>query len=777
MSWFKRKKAIEQPVESCDVEEGKKGFFSTHQYDGNTRAASRRLRGALVNKVSELVAMQPKVESATYAMDAENSDNPGLLKSGMLLTQWGISDELFAWYASQAFIGHQACAILAQNWLIDKACTVPARDAVRKWLEITSADGQKLDAEQLKEIERLDKKYRIKKHCHDLVRFGRVFGIRVAMFKVDLGGDPVKEREYYENPFNIDAVKPGTYKGIVQIDPYWCNPVLDSQDGVTPDSLHFYEPTWWTVNGKKVHRSHLVIFINSEVPDVLKPAYMYGGVSVPQKVAERVYAAERCANELPLLATSKRQTVLKTDVERALANFDSFSEAMQQWVTYRDNYQVKVCDKDAEDVAQLDTSLTDLDEVVMTSYQIVAAAANIPATKLLGTTPKGFNATGEYEEASYHEELESIQEHDLSELVNRHHALMCKSEGIDLQLAIEWRPLDSPTAEELATIRKTDAETDAALVNTGAIDAYDVRNRLIQDNQSGYTWLEAIERPDEPDLEPEEPEQPEQSGQDAIEDQGAFFQAFMQGMAVEQEHAHTVDGDQVNVAAIVLDHLKEDPAYYDKLAMVECGDADKWITVHPNGAESTGSHVKIDENGTIKAGMGGKFNGVNIKHARAGEPRKDWSGSGYAGPQAVASVKKENENRREKEKLYDNLHNEGGEGYNPFREKGGPSPPKGMALSEKKDRLKSIMAGTSIDDPRYAELQEQVKDIEKQELSEFLKEWTKEKTASRRLEWNAWVSSFKQKGKKITSSDIAKKEKEQGWRAETLKKAVALHGG
>ena len=40
-------------------------------------------------------------------------------------------------------------------------------------------------------------------------------------------------------------------------------------------------------------------------------------------------------------------------------------------------------------------------------------------------------------------------------------------------------------------------------------------------------------------------------------------------MAVEQEHAHTVDGDQVNVAAIVLDHLKEDPAYYDKLAMVK----------------------------------------------------------------------------------------------------------------------------------------------------------------------------------------------------------------
>ena len=57
----------------------------------------------------------------------------------------------------------------------------------------------------------------------------------------------------------------------------------------------------------------------------------------------------------------------------------------------------------------------------MSQYQLVAAAANVPATKLLGTTPKGFNATGEYEEASYHEELESIQANDLSRLLARHH--------------------------------------------------------------------------------------------------------------------------------------------------------------------------------------------------------------------------------------------------------------------------------------------------------------------------------------------------------------------
>lgn len=39
---------------------------------------------------------------------------------------------------------------------------------------------------------------------------------------------------------------------------------------------------------------------------------------------------------------------------------------------------------------------------------------------------------------------------------------------------------------------------------------------------------------------------------------------------------------------------------------------DRWITVKPNGANNTGRPALIDENGTIKAGMGGKFNGRNI---------------------------------------------------------------------------------------------------------------------------------------------------------------------
>lgn len=46
-------------------------------------------------------------------------------------------------------------------------------------------------------------------------------------------------------------------------------------------------------------------------------------------------------------------------------------------------------------------------------------------------------------------------------------------------------------------------------------------------------------------------------------------------------------------------------------------DKDRWITVKPNGAGNKGRPALIDENGTVKAGMGGKFNGRKISEAKS----------------------------------------------------------------------------------------------------------------------------------------------------------------
>lgn len=411
---------------------------------------------------------------------------PNSPKQGMFA---GIPPALMEWYATQGFIGYTACALISQHWLVDKACRMPARDAIRQGYELDLGDE-----EVAKALRKKDAHYHVEGSMRDLVAFGRTYGVRVVLFDV-LSTDP----DYYQKPFNIDGVTPGCYRGMKQIDPQWMTPELSSKNLLDPSDPEFFDPSFWVIGNRRYHKSHFHFFVPHPVPDLLKPSYRYGGVPVPQRIYERVYAAERTANEAPQLAMTKRlntfQAAEGADLSKVMANMEEFAEI-------RNNYGVMVHGM-GEAVSQFDTALGDFDALLMSQYQLVAAAANVPATKLLGTTPKGFNSTGEYEESVYREELESIQTNDLTPLLERHYKMAARSARIELpdDLHIQWAPLDSPTAKEWADINHVKAQTDKLYFDMQAIDGIDVRERLREDKESDYYGLavSAEEFEDEPD--------------------------------------------------------------------------------------------------------------------------------------------------------------------------------------------------------------------------------------------------------------------------------------
>lgn len=419
-----------------------------------------------------------------YALDDGN--NPFNLKSAFSLNSQRVPDGILCWYTNQSFIGFQNCSVMSQHWLIEKACSMPAEDASRNGWEVAFNNGDETTPELITKLKRLDVKFKVKKNLVELTKFKRVFGFRIALFVVE-SDDP----DYYLKPYNPDGIKPGTYRGISQIDPYWITPELTDVSVRDPASIEFYEPTYWRVGGKKYHRSHLIVVRHSEVPDILKPSYIYGGVSLTQQVYERVYAAERTANEAPQLAMTKRMNIVKADLSKVFQNPARFAQRMEEQAAYRDNYGTRVIDVD-EDYTQHETSLADLDAVIMSQYQLVAAIAEVPATKLLGTSPKGFNATGEFEMQSYHEMLAGIQEHDMTPLLERHYEILLRSEfGIKTPVEIVWSPMDEPTEEQQANINKTKADTYNTLQATGAIDGQDIRDVLIKDKSSGFNSIDA----------------------------------------------------------------------------------------------------------------------------------------------------------------------------------------------------------------------------------------------------------------------------------------------
>ncbi|MFK8697129.1 anti-CBASS protein Acb1 family protein [Proteus mirabilis] len=81
-----------------------------------------------------------------------------------------------SWYASQMFIGNNMCAVIAKHWLVDKACNMPARDAIRQGYDIDCDNDD--DRAISKKLRKRDKKYRITHQLEELVHFGRVYSGR-----------------------------------------------------------------------------------------------------------------------------------------------------------------------------------------------------------------------------------------------------------------------------------------------------------------------------------------------------------------------------------------------------------------------------------------------------------------------------------------------------------------------------------------------------------------------------------------------------------------------
>lgn len=429
------------------------------------------------------------ISDSGVAMDAAISNTATFQFSGTV-----IPDVLFSWYVSQTFIGWQACAVLSQHWLINKACNMQGKDAVQGGWIIARDDGGKITPEQNDILRTLDKRYKV---CDNLVEasfYRNIFGIRLIWFQFE-GMD-------YSKPFNPAMVMPKSYIGMSQMDPYWCAPYLTGESVQNPGSRHFYVPEYWQVAGQRIHRSHFVILYGAPVPDILKPTYIYGGVPLTQRIYERVYAAERTANEAPQLALAKRLTVRYTNLDRAMMDQESFEDAIAFGSKYQDNWGVMVAGED-ERVERHETSLSDLDVTIMTQYQLVAAIAEVPATKLLGTSPKGFGAAGDYEIKNYHEKLRDLQDNDLTQILDRHYQALALSElsdtpRPDIKLKPVWLPLDKPSSAELAELNKLKADTDAILQTAGAIDGHDIRQRIIKDEDSGYTGIKIDELPEEP---------------------------------------------------------------------------------------------------------------------------------------------------------------------------------------------------------------------------------------------------------------------------------------
>lgn len=398
------------------------------------------------------------------------------------------------------FPGYPFLALLTQLPEYRKMSETIAEEMTRKWITF-HAVGDDDKADKIQAIEDALIKFKVRDIFRGAMELDGFFGRGQIYIDVDMPGtqnSPARANpDELITPLMRDKAKitKGCLNGFKLVEPVWTYPcAYNANDPLAPD---YYKPSSWFVMGKRVHASRLLLFISRPVPDLLKASYNFGGLSLSQLAKTYIDNWMRTRDSVSEIIHTFSTSGIKTNMADVLSGAAAveMNKRAELYNNTRDNRGVLMMDKDSEEFFQFNVPLSGLDALQGQAMEQLPSIASIPIVKYWGITPAGLNATSEGELEVFDDHImarkRNVMAEPLTDVIN---IIQLHLFGeIDPDIKHEFDPMAEMTEVEQATVRKTNADTDVALVGAGVISADDARNRLINDPDSGYTSLEANE--------------------------------------------------------------------------------------------------------------------------------------------------------------------------------------------------------------------------------------------------------------------------------------------
>jgi phage-related protein (TIGR01555 family) len=390
---------------------------------------------------------------------------------------------------SLTFPGFAFLSTLQQISEYRAPCEVTSTEMTREWIKVTSKGGNKDQTNKIKEITERIEELKIKEKFQTVMLFDGQFGGGFLYWQFK-GEESDEARQL---PKIIDQIKQGSLIAVTAIEPYWCTPFSYNAD--RPEREDFYVPQSWFVMGRKTHLSRLMVIVSRPVPDLVKPAYNFVGISLAQLMFPYIQRWLRTAKSVNDLINTFSIVNLKTNMQSTLEdggdNGLTLFQRLKLFTATRDNQGTFATDKDDEELEILNVTLAGLHELQAQAQEHMAAPSHIPLIKLFGVTPTGLGATGEGEIQVWYDWVAAQQSHALGDHVNRMLEIvqMDLYGTIDDDITYEWVPLFQPTPKEQSELNKTEAERDAAYITNSVVTPDEVRKKLIADPNSGYDGL------------------------------------------------------------------------------------------------------------------------------------------------------------------------------------------------------------------------------------------------------------------------------------------------
>lgn len=365
-------------------------------------------------------------------------------------------------------------ALYRTDWLSGKVVDIVPDDMCREWRSFTSED---LDPDVLAMIQDETEALDLVGKFNQAHKWARLFGTAYIVMSVDDGQTPDK-------PIDFDKIKLGGLRHMHVIDRHRCSnydvtPIADPLDA------RFGLPEFYRFNDTsvKIHHSRMLRFDGVKIPFDEFRRNNYNNDSVLSRLYDSITNFNTTAN-------ASASMVYETNVDIVqVKNLMQYLQSSEGEALVRKRFGLASTMKSINNMLLIDTdenfqtktnNFSGLPELLDRFASFLSAASDIPATRLLGASANGLNATGEGDLKNYYDMIRSQQTKVYGPLLKTIDAIIAKSLGLsdDVDLKFEFNPLFQMTPTEKSQKEYNDAQRDAIYLDRDVITECQVAKQL-----------------------------------------------------------------------------------------------------------------------------------------------------------------------------------------------------------------------------------------------------------------------------------------------------------
>ncbi|WMT85578.1 DUF1073 domain-containing protein [Pelagibacterium sp. 26DY04] len=364
-------------------------------------------------------------------------------------------------YALTLLTDDQIIAAYKTAWLPRKIVDIPAFDSVRAWRDwqATTAQIEALEAEE--------KRLNVKGKVLEARVKARLWGGAAIMLGT---GDTDLSQ-----PLNVERIG---RDGLQYLTVLTRRQLTAGEIERDPASEFYGQPKSYQINSGEtaqvdIHPSRLVIFHGvAPTDDDLVATNRGWGDSVLQSVIDAIKQADSTAANIASLVFEAKIDIIKVPNFMASLGDEGYKQKILERYTLANTAKgingTLMLDKEEEYESKTATFAT-LPDVLDRFLQIVSGAADIPATRLLGQSPAGMNATGESDLRNYYDRLSAMQELEMTPAMARLDECLIRSAlgSRDKDIHFNWSPLWGMSEKEKAEVFKAKADAARTIAGTG----------------------------------------------------------------------------------------------------------------------------------------------------------------------------------------------------------------------------------------------------------------------------------------------------------------------